>query len=425
MGDYNNLTPEEEARRRAEKINAIKNSVRSAESGGIAENPQRQPKPVRQPANNQAKKKGSQNRKSSSSGKKKPVKKKKSLATKFRELFPEKQDSILEKIRKIVFLCSIVAIVVCGYLVGDYYLDLWKNKRLNNSLVEIHNIYDDSGDDTNQTGEESEKYYRIMDGAKKLLDINSDTVGWIRIPDTPVDYPVVKASNNDKYLDMSFNGAENRAGSIFMDYRCHFDEVWDHHLVTENSDNIVIYGHNMMDASMFGSLNYYHSYSEDYYSQHPIVELNSNYEKYKYKIFAFFIVDAQDESDTKYDCWNNFDFGDEQEFYDFVNEAKKRTMRLNDVDVQYGDKILTLSTCNTLLGERSRFIVMARLVRNGEDLYSGTQTSKANTNIKWPNMYYQSHSYERYDPNAPFVPYGPAKTEETPENIAEQPEGEN
>ena len=169
---------------------------------------------------------------------------------------------------------------------------------------------------------------------------------------------------------------------------------------------------------MFGALKYYRR-NENYYESHPIIEFNSNYEQYTYKIFSFFLLDAEDDSDTEYDCWNTLNFDDEEEFYDFVNEAKRRTLRTNDVDVKYGDQILTISTCNTdVIGnDRGRLILMARRVRAGEDLYSGTKGSKANPNIKWPNVYYESRPNEKYDP-AQFVPYGPSTTE-TKANIEE------
>ena len=137
------------------------------------------------------------------------------------------------------------------------------------------------------------------------------------------------------------------------------------------------------------------------------------------KIFAFFILDAKDKTDTAFDCWNKFDFDNEEDFFNYVNEAKRRTLRTNDVDMKYGDKLLVLSTCNTVFGQDGpgRFIVMARLVREGEDPYEGTQNSQANPNIKWPNLYYDYNSNQRYDPEA-FVPYN-AAPEETTENTEE------
>ena len=131
--------------------------------------------------------------------------------------------------------------------------------------------------------------------------------------------------------------------------------------------------------------------------EHPIIQLNSNYETYKYKIFAIFIVDAKDESETKYDCWNQLELDTEEEFYNLVNEAKRRTIYTNDVDVKYGDGLLSLSTCQYLLKDRSRLMIMARTIRPGEDEYEGTQNSKRNDNIKWPTMYYNSKKDEKDD----------------------------
>ena len=84
------------------------------------------------------------------------------------------------------------------------------------------------------------------------------------------------------------------------------------------------------------------------------------------------------------------------------------------MDVKYGDQLLTLSTCNTTLAdeERGRIIIMARRVREDEDPIAGTQDSVRNPNIKWPNLYYENHSDARYDPNAPFEPYGPAEAKD-------------
>lgn len=347
-------------------------------------------------------------------GKKK--KKKKPLKRRIRELFPEKGDSTAEIIRKIVFLISIIAIIVCGYMVADYYLDLWRSRMQNNSISEIYEVYEPVDEDTTPEepvgdGEKPEKVYKMLNGAKKLLAINPDTVGYLRVlskdgSDPIIDLPVVQYYDNSKYLDRNFNGEESRTGSLFMDFRNHFDEVEDGKLKYENSDNIIIYGHNMADESMFGKLKYYYG-SEQYYMDHPVIQLNSNYETYKYKIFAVFIVDVEDKTETQYECWNCTELNSEEEFYDFVNNAKRRTIYTNDVDVKYGDGLLTLSTCHYLLKDRSRLIIMARTVRPGEDEYKGTEKSERNSNIQWPSMYYNTKRNEKYDKDAIFIPYGP------------------
>lgn len=339
-------------------------------------------------------------------------KKKKTLKQRFLGLFPQKGDSVGECIRKIIFLGSIIAIVVCGYLVGSYYYDRWASKHKNDEIMGIYEIYEDREpqvqEEVTPEGEKRKRYGGMLDGAKKLYDINHDIAGVITIPDTPVNNPIFKAGDNNKYLNMKYDLSDNIAGEIFLDYRNHFDEVGDDgYLKVPNSDNLVIYGHNMLDEQMFGSLKYY-AWKENYYGEHPIIYLNSNYEKYTYKIFAFFILDAEDDTDTKFDCWNTLDFDNEHEFYDYVNEAKRRSIRLNTVDVKYGDPLITLSTCNTNLPdeERGRLIIMARRLREGEDLLEGTQNSISNTNIKWPTIYYEKHPNEKYDPDEEFTPYG-------------------
>lgn len=340
--------------------------------------------------------------------KQKTSKKKKPLKQKVADLFPQKQDSVPEKIRKVVFMCSVCAIVVCGYMVGDYYIDLGKSKNLHEEIAEIYEPYLPDNNITNIATiyePDYERTYTLLDGAKKLLDMNSDVVGYITIPGTPIANPIMQATDNSKYLDQNINGESSRAGELFLDYRNNFDNVVDGKLSVANSDNLVIYGHNMANDTMFGSLKYYQR-NYNYYSENPIIYLNSNYECYTYKIFSYFILDALDESETAYDCWNKFNFDNEEDFYNFVNEAKKRSLGLNDVDVKYGDKIVTLSTCNTILGDRGRLIVMGRLLRDDENVTEGTETNVQNANVKWPSIYYQSKPNEKYDPDAEFVPYG-------------------
>lgn len=349
--------------------------------------------------------------------KKKKKKKKKTFKESFLGLFPGKGDSIPERLRKLVFLGSMVAIIVCGYLICDYYYELWASRRKTDNIMEIYQIYNErepQAEEVEDEGEVRVRYAGMLDSARHLYENNPDVAGVIVIPDTPINNPIMQSSDNNKYLDKKFDLSENRAGELFLDYRNHFDDVGeDGYLKAPSSDNLIIYGHNMADDHMFGSLKYYQRY-DNYYKEHPVIYLNSNYERYTYKIFSVFVLDAEDKSDTKFDCWNTLDFGSEEEFYSFVNEAKKRNIRLNDVDVKYGDPIITLSTCSTVLSadkDRGRLIIMARRVRDGEDPYEGTQNGKLNPNIKWPNLYYETNPKEKYDPNAEFVPYGPGEGE--------------
>lgn len=347
--------------------------------------------------------------------KKKKSKESKTLKESLLGLLPQKKDTLAERIRKIVFMGSCVAIIVCGTIVLSYYVDIYSSRSRYQELAESYPIPSSSMPEKDESQTEEGETYTLLPGAKGLLEINSEVAGYLIIPGSKDDeqsgneiaYPVMQSDDLKKYLDKDFYGKDARAGALFLDYRNRFDYVVDGKLAEPNSDNLIIYGHNMQSGDMFGKLKNYRNNS-NYYGEHPVILLNSNYKQYQYKIFAFFIVDAEDKTDTAYECWNQINFADETEFYNFVNEAKRRTIRLNDVDVKYGDKLLTLSTCNTIFGNDGpgRLIIMARLVRDGEDPYEGTQNSTENPNIKWPSLYYEYNSGEKYDPDAEFIPYG-------------------
>lgn len=326
-----------------------------------------------------------------------------------KRLIPWKGDSPSQIIRKIVFMCSIIVFTVCLFLIIDYYWGNYQNQKLGQNLQNIYNQAESSALTTQppiqQEAATTEKVWTLKDGAKALLERNSDVVGYIKIDDTVIDYPVVQRrgdDGNDYYIDKNIDGEQAQAGSIYLDSRNYFDYVVDGTKMYENSQNLVIYGHEMKDGSMFGSLKNYKEI-EGFYSEHPIIELNSNYESYKYKIFAYFIVDAEDETETKFDCWNTLDFTSEEQFYEYVNNAKKRSFEFNDVDVRYGDQLLSLQTCHSMFPS-ARLYVMARLVRDGEDPYEGTDNVRDNDNVLWPSVYYQWNS-NNYDPDAEFESY--------------------
>lgn len=199
----------------------------------------------------------------------------------------------------------------------------------------------------------------LTDKAKEMLAINSDTVGWIKISNTMVDYPMTQCDDDEYYLDKSFTtGEECREGTIFIDYRANFGED-----ASAHSDNIVIYGHNMANDTMFGSLSLYRR-DLSFYEKNQIIELSSNYEDFKYKIFGFFIVSGNGDSDFPY--WNCTNFDTEDDFKYYVDNVKSRSMvNIDNVDVKYGDKLVSLSTCYSD-EDNTRFVVVGRRLRAGE-----------------------------------------------------------
>ena len=230
-----------------------------------------------------------------------PKPKKKTFGQKMLDLFPQRGDSGGEVVRKSIFLFSAAVFLVCVVLIVLYFVDIFRADKMYDDIGSAYhaNFATQTTELTQpqpESEEPTEKIYTLLPGAADLLAMNSEINGWISIPNTKVDYPVLHhlddEPGNEYYLYRNMQKEDSKPGSIFLDYRCSFDDVGeDGTLQTPNSDNLIIYGHNMRDLSMFGTLKYYRT-DENYYDEHPLISLNSNYETYQYKIFGYFIADA-------------------------------------------------------------------------------------------------------------------------------------
>ncbi len=214
----------------------------------------------------------------------------------------------------------------------------------------------------------------LLDKAEELLAQNPDTIGYISIEGTDVDNPVVQTVDNDYYLHIAFDGTDHRAGTVYMDFRDVFSWEEDKH-----SENIVLYGHNMADNSMFGSLRRYRQDLE-FYKEAPIIKLSSNYKEYNYVIFGLVITagSAAPPNDDLYadptawegfPYWNMEELDTEKHFNYYVDTIESMNMIENNVDVEVGDDLLTLSTCYSD-EDNSRFLVVARRLRDDETVES-------------------------------------------------------
>jgi len=161
-----------------------------------------------------------------------------------------------------------------------------------------------------------------------LLAQNADTVAWLKVNNTSIDYPVVQASDNDYYLTRNFNKENNGAGWVFADYRCKFNG---------NDRNTVIYGHNRRDGSMFGTLA--HTQTEEWYNNTDnwnIVFVTPN-ERCEYKVFSIYQVLNED-----YYITTEFT---NTSFENFIVTIKSRSIKNFGVKVDVSSQVLTLSTC--------------------------------------------------------------------------------
>ncbi len=190
----------------------------------------------------------------------------------------------------------------------------------------------------------------ILPEYKTLYIKNKSLAGWIRIPGTEIDYPVMQTRNNDYYLNHDFDQNEDKNGSLFIDADC---SIW------PRSENLIIYGHNMKSGKMFGTLAKYKS--EEYFKKHPAIEFDTIYENGTYQIMYVFseVVHEADEVTFKYYQFIN---ANSEEEYD-SNMRAMAEMSLYDTGVtsHFGDDLITLSTCDYEEGSE-RFAVVAKRI---------------------------------------------------------------
>ena len=186
------------------------------------------------------------------------------------------------------------------------------------------------------------------DKFSSLYQQNNDFVGWISIPDTKIDYPVVQSkSNPDYYLNHNFNKEYSRFGVPFVQENCSI----------ETSDNIIIYGHNMRNKTMFNELVKYEDIG--FYAEHNIIYFDTENEERDYVIIAVFKTVANSGNGF---AFNDFvEFNDEEEFDIFIDKCKYLALYETGISAKYGDKLLTLCTCE-YSREDGRLIVLAKKV---------------------------------------------------------------
>lgn len=312
-------------------------------------------------------------------------------------LFPQKGDNFTEILRKIIFLGAgivlVVSVAVLLITAGNKVADTSDN----NSLSDLyHGTVSGSTAvdiDTTKREELKKEYPEVMEEFLPLLEINDEVVGWITIENENnklLDYVVMQAEDNEYYLDHNYKGEESISGAVFADY---------HEPITAENQpaNIVLYGHNMMSGEYFAPLiryNNYHSagYGLDYIRSYPTITFSTLYKKSTYKIFAGALINTRKEEGSpvfNYIRYRNFDT--KGDFDDFCANVLDRTTFINpDVNLKYGDNLLTLSTCSLQYDQERqiRWVIFAREVREGESEEVDVDSIYANPDPLYFDYYY-------------------------------------
>lgn len=175
-----------------------------------------------------------------------------------------------------------------------------------------------------------------------LREVNPDVVGWILIPDTVINYPLMQGEDNEYYLKRTWDGKKNVVGSIFLEHLSNPDLT---------DFNTIVYGHNMNNGSMFASLRKYRK--QEYWEKHPYVYIRSDQGVYRYEIFSSYL--AKVDSNTY-----GLAFPSEDSRFAFLNNALVNSVIQTGVKPETTDRVLTLSTCSGS-GYSTRWVVHARL----------------------------------------------------------------
>jgi len=182
-----------------------------------------------------------------------------------------------------------------------------------------------------------------------ISEFNENVIGWINVNGTNIDYPVVQADDNDFYLDHNYKGEKDSYGSIYMDFR---------NVSVERDDNIIIYGHKIRDGSMFSDLaNYTNGNSyKDYFEKNNTITLDLNGGRTTWEIYSTYVVNLDQEDYYLYTIYK-----DKQNYLDFVEETKERSLVKKDIEITKDDTIISLVTCNFWY-DNARVILHGKLI---------------------------------------------------------------
>lgn len=299
-----------------------------------------------------------------------------------------KRRHLAPKVKKKGKLCTVL-FVICllvflgsgGYLLNELVIIPYRSRA---SIGDFQNIYHSEEEKTSSGQMTGENH--ILDKFVPLLEMNEDTVGWLTIPNTSVDFPVFyKPDGNNFYLKRDAHKNSNKLGSLYIGDNCSMDPM---------SDVLVMYGHNMEDNDeMFGQLMKFKSI--DFLKENPVFTFDTLYEESQWKILAVIRASTNDLDKNEYVYWQS-DYESDEDFMKFVQESRVRSMYNIEDDTNPEDQLLVFSTCDyAFWGDR--LVIVSRKLREGE-----TEAQVRNSRIeKNPAAKYSQLYYDFYGGEAP------------------------
>lgn len=229
-------------------------------------------------------------------------------------------------------------------------IDLETQEKANNSSNDIETKNNEADGNTSKNIENNnivttERMLKV----KKLQKENDDIVGWLEIEDTNINYPVLQGDDNEFYLNRNYKKEKSEKGSIFLDAKYNWNIP---------SNNLLIYGHNIINGLMFQDLLKYES--QDFYKKHPNIRFTTEKDDKEYEIISVFKSRVYYKAEKN--VFRYYDFINakkEEDYMEFVKNAKKASIYDIEATAKYGDELITLVTCSYHI-EDGRFVVIGR-----------------------------------------------------------------
>ena len=256
----------------------------------------------------------------------------------------------MSKKYKIVLILLIVIIAISSYFIIKEFAENKKETDLYEDLQEI--VVKENEEYTNTVSNEQEENKDSSSNnynLENIAKINSDVISWIKIDGTNIDYPVMQ--NGDYYLHRN----------IYKEYSSHGTPYLAEYCNVQYSDNLIIYGHHMNDNSMFAQLEEYKK--KKFFENHRYIDFYTFYNgktiKNTYEVVIAFKTVVYTDAGFKY--YNYTNFSDKQELNEFVGNCRNLQFYDTGVDINYGDKLITLSTCE-YSQKNGRMVVVAKKI---------------------------------------------------------------
>lgn len=249
--------------------------------------------------------------------------------------------------RLICLICLAAGVLSLGYFAGYYYLTD-KSASATGELAELKHRAPVAEPVVHKTGKQEAP--DILDEYKNLYIKNKSLIGWVKVDDTIIDYPVMQAPDEEYYLTHNFQQQYDKNGSIFMDPACD---------VLKPSTNLILYGHNMKSGKMFGGLDRYSQKS--YWQKHQEIQFDTLYEKGTYQVMYAFHARIYGADEITFKYYQFIDAISAEEFDSNMKAMEEMSLYDTGVEASFGDRLLTLSTCDNQ-EEEGRFVVVAKKV---------------------------------------------------------------